>query len=72
MLTFSAVGLDCQYLDRQANQLRKIKRYEEINQQMEVAIVLANLAILPEKRNKGYARLLLKSCEAYAEVCCNL
>eukprot|EP01031_Cornospumella_fuschlensis_P034798 gene34798-42139_t len=61
------VGLDCQYLDKQSRQLRKIQYYEEQNPQMEVAIVLANLAVSPDQRKKGYGRLLLKSCEAYAE-----
>eukprot|EP01031_Cornospumella_fuschlensis_P032566 gene32566-39377_t len=64
---FPSVLLLLEYLDKQSRQLRKIQYYEEQNPQMEVAIVLANLAVSPDQRKKGYGRLLLKSCEAYAE-----
>ncbi len=35
---------------------------------MDIALVLANLAIRPDRRKLGYAKLLLRSCAAIAEV----
>jgi N-acetylglutamate synthase-like GNAT family acetyltransferase len=55
-------------LDLTANQFRKIKQYEEIKGNLQVVAVLANLAVRTDRRKKGYAKKLLKSCEITAEV----
>eukprot|EP01039_Chlorochromonas_danica_P004098 gene4098-4486_t len=62
-----AVGLDCQFLDRKAKQLRKIRKYEEMKGEMEVVVVLSNLAIKSTKRKRGLAKFLLKAAEAIAQ-----
>jgi len=61
------VGLDCQYLSLQDKKLKPFKpqRADADKGDNEIAIVLANLVVRPDRRKKGIAKKLMTAAEAY-------
>ncbi len=64
------VGLDCQILNRELKKFKKLTvnslAYLD-NDEEEIVIVLANLAVRADQRRKGVGKLLLQKCETYAK-----
>jgi len=61
-----SLGLDCQILDKKSNKFKKVTSSSIsflADDSEEVVIVLSNLAVRPDKRKLGVARMLLEESE---------